>query len=630
MPARAHSEHAGPTRRTSLGAILLRSSCALVLAGTGLLLFYQPGPAQQTQDIVVDNFKVASPDYYPPPNERQSKWLLEGARAQPLPAGRVRVTQAKLTMFKESGQPEMQISAPVCDYDQATRSIFSPGLLDVKSADGAFSLSGEGFLWTQTKNLAISNRVVTGLQPELLSGGSRTNEAGQTGPVRISSDRFFYSADTGLGTYDKNVRVVSTNLLLTSESLNFKLPIKERQVQTVSAEQHVVLDYEAVERKIHATGEHATWTAATGLVRVWGEPQWQSGLQEGRGDEIIIDRTNRVFRTQGNAFIRLPAEGTGRAGFLGTFGPAEQSGATNRFIEIRCQTCEVRTNVAVFTRNVHAVQTAGEQVQGRLSCALLTVTYSGQNELQRMMAEDHVVIEQGDKQVRGGLAVYDAPSGELRVTEKPAWRAGEREGAGEELLVKTLADEMDVQTNAWLRLPANELGQFQTSGSPGTAGTLPAGGTNSFAEVFADEYRLALTELRFSGHVRLRHPQMICSSGFVTVQTPTQPGKPRRLVATPYVLFDLKDQKGQKVHGTGERAVYTQNQGPTITNSLLELTGSPAVLEMTNGVVLQNRVLFLDLASNRFIVPPGGYRVAGPTNLVGTNVFRLPKTRGSR
>lgn len=630
MRARAHGEYVGRTPRTSLGAILRRWTCALAVASTGLLLFHQPGPAQQTQDIVVENFKVASPDYYPPPNERQSKWLLEGTRAQPLPGGRIRVTQATLTMFKETGQPEMQIAAPVCDYDQATRSIFSPGPLEVKSADGAFSLSGEGFLWTQTKSLAISNHVVTGIQPELLSGGSRSNEAGQTGPVRISSDRFFYSADSGLGTYEKNVRVVSTNLLLTSESLNFKLPIKERQVQTVSAEQHVVLDYDAVERSIHATGEHATWSAATGLVRVWGEPQWQSGLQQGRGDEIIIDRTNRVFRTEGNAFIRLPAENNSRAGFLGTYAPAEQSGATNRFIEIRCQRCEVRTNLAVFTHDVRAIQTAGEQVQGRLSCALLTLTYSGENELQRMVAKEHVVIEQGEKQVRGGLAVYDAVSGELRMTEKPAWRAGEREGAGEEVVIKTLADEMDVRTNAWLRLPSNQLGQFQKTGNPGVAGTLPATGTNSFAEVFADEYRLGPTELRFSGRVRLRHPQMSCNSGFVTVQIPTQPGDPRRLEATPYVVFDLQDQKGQTVHGTGERAVYTQNLGPTVTNSLLELTGSPAVLELTNGVVLQNRVLFLDLASNRFIVPPGGYRVVGPTNLVGTNVFRLPKTRGLR
>src|SRR5512144_8767 len=85
------------------------------------------------QGIVVQNFRV-EPDRYPPPNERQAKSLLEGSRAEPLPGGRLQVTDAKLQTFRTNGQVEMVVVAPICEYEQSTRAVRSAGPLSVKTA----------------------------------------------------------------------------------------------------------------------------------------------------------------------------------------------------------------------------------------------------------------------------------------------------------------------------------------------------------------------------------------------------------------------------------------------------------------------------------------------------------------
>ncbi len=102
----------------------------------------------------------------------------------------------------------------------------------------------------------------------------------------------------------------------------------------------------------------------------------------------------------------------------------------------------------------------------------------------------------------------------------------------------------------------------------------------------------------------------------ITVSLPPAGRTVERILAERDVVFDLTGEKGQKVHGTSERAIYTYGMTATATNEIIELTGK-AVLETTNGT-LQNEVLVLDRANNKMLAP-GKYKIYGLANAGGTN-----------
>src|ERR1044071_8208361 len=124
---------------------------------------------QPETGMEVLNFK-AQLENHPPPNESQVRTLLEGARAQAQPAGIVLLTEAKLKMFNTNGTLGMVASTPRCIFDSEQRTINSTSLLHIQTADGKFTLEGEGFsleksegtsLQKTNAHLVVSNRVHT-------------------------------------------------------------------------------------------------------------------------------------------------------------------------------------------------------------------------------------------------------------------------------------------------------------------------------------------------------------------------------------------------------------------------------------------------------------------------------------
>ena len=94
------------------------------------------------------------------------------------------------------------------------------------------------------------------------------------------------------------------------------------------------------------------------------------------------------------------------------------------------------------------------------------------------------------------------------------------------------------------------------------------------------------------------------------------------------VVFDVVDDQGRSFHGTGDKAVYTHRITPTMTNDLVELTGSPAMLAATN-LVGRNQIITLDLASHR-LTAPGRYKLWGTGPVPTATTFQLPKTKLTR
>jgi lipopolysaccharide export system protein LptA len=608
-----------------------RSFClAPVALALGLAMLPWPGRAQPV--VGGKGFKV--PEYYDAPHETQMKSMLECAQAERQPDGRWLVTEAKWRTFRVTGEGELAAKAPQCFYDPDRKTVSSSGPLHVETADGKFSIDGEGFLWRQTNStLVVSNRVHTIIHPELLgpqAAATRTNTpAEEAAGIDLFSDQFDYAELSGLGVYQGNVRVTGTNLNSTSDRLTLVMPVAERRLQSLTAETNVVIDYE----KIHATGERAFYSADTDLIQLSGQPvpTWRIEDKDGSGDELVYDRTNRIFHASGHARLRMPAQNMGASGFLASRDTASAAAPppTNQFVDIQCDNYDLRTNLAVFRDQVRVRERLGEQLQGQMSCRLMTLTFTGTNEFQKMVAEHGVVITREDKQFEAERAEYNGTNSLLDLTGNPTWRAGPRHGKGDWVRLNLAREEMYVRGNAFMEMPANELGQSAvTELGAGNRGA-PKSETNAWARIFSEEYLLAPEQALYRGGVRIDHPRMTWACDELTLLSPPELGPTGRMfIAEPAVVFDLLDDQNRNFHGTGQRAVCTRRVTPTATNDLMVLTGTPATLTTTN-LVGRNRIITLDMTSHK-VLAPGKYSIRGTLPADGTNTFGPPKKRTSK
>ena len=93
-----------------------------------------------------------------------------------------------------------------------------------------------------------------------------------------------------------------------------------------------------------------------------------------------------------------------------------------------------------------------------MSCGLMTLTFSGTNELQKMVAEHQVVIAQEDKQFTAEKADYTGTNGVLELTGNPGWRAGLREGKGDWCASILAREEMLVQRKRFHEIAGRRAG----------------------------------------------------------------------------------------------------------------------------------------------------------------------------
>ncbi len=599
-----------------------------------LLLRFAMTSLLAQEDAVFENF-LYSPGHFPPPHERQMQSLLRGGEARPLPGERYRCSAGvELDTFLKTGETNLVVQTPECIVDERHQAVNSPGPLKVQSAGGRFVIEGTGFLWRQTNSsLFISNDVHTIVQPDMLASASTNRNPHGVGvspapfsatspsiaaekvradpdAVKIDSSRFEYGANSGLGVYSGNVRVSGKNLALESGVLEIKVPYEQGQVRRITAKQAVRIDYGAIRGlgRVQAAGAEADYLTATGLITLTGNPAWRAGRRQGRGDALVIDQTNKVFRSEGHAWLRMPGQSARESGFFGQFQPPPSgSGLTNEFIEVSSDRYNVWTNSALFTGHVQISHLVGGVLEGKMTCGTLNLSFSGTNQLRSMTAEKDVVIQQFDQETErrftGGRLDFDAPSGWLTLTDHPAWRIGEREGKGDVMEANVRQDVTTVRGHAWMRLPAREL--RQSAPLPARAASRLDSVTNQFAQVFCKEYRVTRSNALFSGGVRIEHPQMTWTSPSISVEFPPGGGQADRMVAEPQVDFYVLNQ-GKMVHGTGQKAVYTYSVSPNSTNELMQLLGNPATLEVTNsGAILQNQVLIWDLINDKMFIPPG-------------------------
>jgi lipopolysaccharide export system protein LptA len=131
-------------------------------------------------------------------------------------------------------------------------------------------------------------------------------------------------------------------------------------------------------------------------------------------------------------------------------------------------------------------------------------------------------------------------------------------------------------------------GAAQTSSDPADSGAFalaPAAlrSTNSpdmtETEILSESayFDLKARTAIYMGDVKVKDPRMDLACEVLTVHMPQSGGKLDSIIAETNVAIDFLDEKGQKVHGTGGKAIYTYNVIGTYTNDVLELMDNPVL-----------------------------------------------------
>src|SRR5438552_10404124 len=516
----------------------------------------------------------------------------------------------QLVLFNSEGQSNLVVTTPQCVFDLRNKVVSSTDALQARSVSGELSLEGEGFeCRLADERLIVSNRVHAVIGKDWLNAPSQTNpplaalsvppspQTNSSGSpaqlLHIFSDRLRYQ--TNLALFEGSVRADDPQGRLTAGRLTVKFTEPDQRFGNIYAEHNVVIDSEGV----HATGERANYLVTNNVVELSGYPSWRLGEYDGRADELTVDRRAREFHAARNVELLVPAAALGSNGFFW----AEPSTATNAVaskkqpvkvnaddFDFRPDGTETNLNVAVLRGQVRV----GAE-KGNLSCELMTIKSSTrQNRTESIVAERHVVMEQGDNRVTGGKAVYTAANEMMEVTGAPAWKMGPREGTAEVLVFDMQNRAYRATRNVQMRFPAgsfgpapwlspqaagrtNVLALAAATGEPTnvaattTSSLVATNRTGTPIEISAEEFEFApdnadtsRNRATYRGHVLVTDPgRMRLSCETLTGKMPAGANPMESVVAERGVELEIH-QSPRDGWARGDRAVYTASNGKVV------------------------------------------------------------------
>ena len=115
------------------------------------------------------------------------------------------------------------------------------------------------------------------------------------------------------------------------------------------------------------------------------------------------------------------------------------------------------------------------------------------------------------------------------------------------------------------------------------------------------DFDLAGRRVIYHDNVRVDDPEMKLRCEWLAADLPQTGGRVTNIIAETNVVIDATDDKGQKMHATGDQAVYAYNVQDGVTNETVTLTGN-ARMEDAQGWLTGNSIIW-DRARNRLSVP---------------------------
>ena len=615
--AESHPRRAGRAELCSMSSVRWCVLAALLICGGRNV-----GAQVQSAGLgTANNFNTA--EYFDPPNQRQVKFELSGAQAQPQSGGGMLITQMKLQTFRETGEREIVIEAPECLYDKSARTAGSAGHLRIQSGDGRFSVAGEGFVWRQSAGvLTISNQVRAEIQRAL------TNAAAAS-PLVITSRWFTFDATNRYAVFHEEVHGDDPGVEFTCGWLAVHASSNGNSFEVIEAEQSPVIIGKADGRR--ATADRAIYTRDNEQAELIGNATWQQGRQSGRADHAVVRRIEKDLVADGHVAMKLPREALGAGGNLlaGSNAPVTAALSNAPLVDLRADHFQSRSNVMVAEGAVQVVDATN-----RLSCDQLTVvSATPENTEETATAAGNVVVERGDGTLRAALAVYTKSDAAVVFTGDPHWSQAQMAGKAERVTVHSETGEIHGENAVAVKI---QLGKQNAS----FLTFFPAAKTNSApqeVEVFAREFTAKERQVIFLGDVRTHQLPITGSeprlqSDELEVRFATEASQAESLQARKNVVYEQGTSgvtNGPAIYRKLSTRTLTAHAGPpngalsdlvadgdvrieqpgsvargtratyTAATDFLELTGQPT-LDTPQARITEARTLVWDKGKNRF------------------------------
>jgi lipopolysaccharide export system protein LptA len=512
----------------------------------------------------------------------------------------------QLVLFDSEGRSNLVVATPQCLFDLRTKVVSSTNALQARSVSGELSLEGEGFeCRLADDHLVVSNRVHAVIHKEWLNAPAQTNAptaarlgspSAQTNSpgspaqlLHIFSDRLRYQ--TNLVLFENNVHADDPQGRLRAGLLTVEFTEPDRRFGNIFAEHNVVIESEGLQ----ATGERANYLASNNIVELSGDPTWRLGAYDGRAEKLIVNRLTRQFHAARNVEMLLPASALGTNGFSWTerSPPTNSVAANSQPIKVNADDFDFRPDATDTNLNIAVlrgqVRVAAEK--GNLSCELITIKSStGLNRPESVVAERHLVMEQGDNRVTGEKAVYTATNGMMEVTGAPAWRMGQREGTAAVLAFDMQHRVYRASRDVQMRFPAGSFGSApwlspksaaragpvaesigDRTDRAATTSLIATNRTGTPVGISSDEFEFApdgadtnRNIATFGGHVLVTDPgRMKLSCERLTGTMPADANMMERVVAERRVELEIHESQ-RDGWARGDKAVYTASNGEVV------------------------------------------------------------------
>jgi lipopolysaccharide export system protein LptA len=541
--------------------------------------------AQPIEGGVRRGFSAAIVD----PASGRREWLLEGDSVETVSKTLLEITGVRLRGY---GEGSLVAITDRCFFDTQTTNIHSARKLRVEAGQGSFSIEGTGFeLKLDQSQLTLSNEVHAVMDKRVLATVRKPGSAeapttrglslfdalppagspgGPGDRLQIYSQRF--NSDTNRATFLGDVRVEDETGTMTCQSLVIRLRPAERRLEKIVASGAVALE----SRDMRATATEAEYDPEAEAIELKGSPKWSWGERAGEADRAVVDVRTGGLHAWGHTRIQLPADSTvGGAGWLPVSPAASAAvGAESRPVQVLADDFTyapdaARTNVgvAVCRGNVRVTDR-----RGQLSCRVLTVeSLRPENRPLGATADGEVTVEQGNGRVTCDRSVYDAATGIIEMTGRPAWRFGERDGRSDVLrldvsnrVCRALGDvRMTAAVDSFGRSPWL-LPSPRADAPPPAAAGRPEAAPGPPVEIRCDEFEYrsagrpdASDEAVYRRHVRVnRGDEMTLACDQVTATLRAGTNEVERVVARGGVAMHSRTPVGERIV-RGEELVYT-------------------------------------------------------------------------
>ncbi|HUR45570.1 MAG TPA: LptA/OstA family protein [Candidatus Saccharimonadales bacterium] len=171
-----------------------------------------------------------------------------------------------------------------------------------------------------------------------------------------------------------------------SEWMNIQMPGTNHSPRSITARTNVLML--SLADKMRATGEESIYNEANGILELKRKAVWQSDQRLVSGDQLLYDRSNRIFRAVGNGYLKLPVGSIGNQPMLR---PGSKS-STNQYVEMTSSLIAFDKDTLTFQEPVRGSLTENDNPVGRLEAGFLSLQFS--NQLQNVVAKKKVFMEQ--------------------------------------------------------------------------------------------------------------------------------------------------------------------------------------------------------------------------------------------